>query len=92
MFLFLDPIDVHVLYAPVPVCLLFHQPCSPLQHPEITEEARGKAKLMFSVLWICYLGGVWNGLMVVAERRGLSQLLGTSGEKGEMCFFLVMSD
>lgn len=30
--------------------------------------------------------------MVVPERRGLSQPLGTGGEKGEMCFFLVMSD
>lgn len=30
--------------------------------------------------------------MVVAERRGLSQLLGISGEKGEMCLFVVMSD
>lgn len=47
---------------------------------------------MLSVLWICHLGGGWNGPMVVAERRGLSQLLGSSGEKGEMCFFLVMSD
>lgn len=44
-FLSLDPIGVHVLPAPVPVCLLFHQPCSPLQHPEITGvkgEAIGK--------------------------------------------------
>lgn len=33
-----------------------------------------------------------GGTMVVAESRELSQLLGTSGEKGEMCLFLVMSD
>lgn len=30
--------------------------------------------------------------MVVAERSGLSQPLGISGEKGEMCLFLVRSD
>lgn len=47
---------------------------------------------MLSVLWISHLGGGWNEPMAVAERRGLSQPLGTSGEKGEMCFFLVMSD
>lgn len=38
----LDPIGVHVLYAPVPVYFLFHHSCSLLQHPEITGEGRGK--------------------------------------------------
>lgn len=90
---FLGPIRVHVLYVHIPAYLPFHQHLSPSGNLGRGKgKAKAQAQLMLWVLWICCLGGWWNGLMVVAERRGLSQPLGTGGEKGEMCFFLVMSD